>query len=166
VTRVRYADKPTTEVSTWIDAPPKVVWSLVSDIELMPELSDELRAVQWLQPATGPAVGAAFRGDNRQGGGEWSTVSYIVDYEPGRVFAWAVGSVDHPGAIWKFTLRPERGGTNVSQWVQMGPGRSGVSMAIAARPDQELDIVAGRLRNFNRGMVRNVAAIKSIAERR
>jgi hypothetical protein len=165
MTRVRYADKPTTEVSTWINATPDVVWSLVADIELMPTLSDELRSVEWLQPATGPAVGAAFRGYNQQGTGQWSTVSYIVDYEPGEVFAWAVGNVDNPGAIWRFTLRPERGGTRLTQWVQMGPGRSGVSMAIASRPEQELAIVAGRLRNFNQGMAHNLAAIKALAER-
>jgi uncharacterized membrane protein len=165
VTRVRYADKPTTEVSTWIDAPPEVVWSLVADIEMMPTLSDELRSVEWVEPATGPAVGAAFLGHNQQGAGEWSTVSYIVDYEPGRVFAWAVGNVDNPGAIWKFTLRPERGGTRLTQWVQMGPGRSGVSMAIDARPNQELAIVAARMRNFSRGMTHNLAAIKTMAEK-
>jgi hypothetical protein len=163
---VRYADTPTTEVSTWIDAPPLVVWSLVADIDLMPALSDELQAVEWVAPATGPAVGASFRGYNQQGGGQWSTVSSIVDYEPGRVFGWAVGNVDHPGAIWRFTLRPERGGTCLTQWVQMGPGRSGISMAIDAHPHREFALVAGRMRNFARGMTRNLAAIKAMAERR
>lgn len=166
MTRTRYADKPTTEASTWIDASPEVVWSLVADIELMPTLSDELRSVEWLEPATGPAVGAAFRGYNQHGDGQWSTVSYVVDYEPGQVFAWAVGNVEHPGAIWRFTLGPDGGGTRLTQWVQMGPGRSGVSMAIASRPDQESAIVAGRLRNFREGMTRNLAAIKFLAEHR
>ncbi|MEU0495893.1 SRPBCC family protein [Mycobacterium sp. NPDC006124] len=164
--RTRYADKPTTEASTWIDATPEVVWSLVADIELMPTLSDELCSVEWVEPANGPAVGAAFRGYNQQEGGQWCTVSYVVDYDPGQVFAWAVGNVDEPGAIWRFTLAPESGGTRLSQWVQMGPGRSGVSMAIASRPDQEAAIVAGRLRNFREGMTRNLAAIKSLAEHR
>jgi Polyketide cyclase / dehydrase and lipid transport len=163
-TRVRYADKPTTEVHTWIDASPELVWILVSDINLMPTLSDELCAVEWVQPATGPAVGSAFRGYSQQGTGQWSTVSTIVSYQPGREFAWAVGDVANPGAIWKFALRPERGGTELSQWVQMGPGRSGVSMAIASRPQLELAIVAGRLRNFARGMAHNLAAIKTMAE--
>jgi uncharacterized protein YndB with AHSA1/START domain len=161
---VRYADKPTTEVSTWIDAPPATVWSLVADIELMTTLSDELRAVQWLEPSTGPAIGAAFRGDNQRGSSRWSTVSYVVDYQPGVVFAWAVGDTEKPGTTWKFTLRPERGGTRLSQWVQMGPGSSGVSMAIESWPDRESSIIASRLRDFSRAMAHNLAVIKGLAE--
>ena len=37
-TGARYADSPTVESSTWIDAPPERVWELVSDIGLMPTL--------------------------------------------------------------------------------------------------------------------------------
>ncbi|MBV9318779.1 MAG: SRPBCC family protein [Mycobacterium sp.] len=164
LTRPRLADKPTAEVDTWIDAAPRTVWTLVSDIELMPKLSDELFAVEWLDPATGPEVGASFRGYNRHGSAHWSTVSYIVDYQINRVFAWAVGDPDDPGAIWRFSLKPDRGGTLLSQRVQIGPGQSGVSMAVQERPDREQAIVASRLREFKHGMAHNVAAIKAIAE--
>lgn len=163
---MRLADKPTTEAHAWIEATPEAVWSLVGDIELMPTLSDELRSVEWVDPATGPAVGAAFRGRNRRGSGDWTTVSSIVAYEPGREFAWAVGDVDNPGAVWKFTLCPQRGGTLLSQWVQIGLGRSGVSMAIESHPAQEQAILAGRLGDFQQAMTRNLAAIKAMVEAR
>jgi hypothetical protein len=164
LTRPRLADKPTTEVCTWIDAAPAEVWGLVSDIELMTTLSDELYAVEWIAPATGPHLGAAFRGDNRNGSAQWSSTSYIVDYEPEHVFAWATSDVANPGAIWRFSLEPQRGGTQLTQWVQMGTGQSGVSAAIRAYPDREQSIVAARLRQFERGMAHNVAALKRIAE--
>jgi uncharacterized membrane protein len=61
----RYADKPTVEVQTWIDAPPSRVWQLVSNIELMPTMSNELQAVEWLDGATEPAVGARFVGQQQ-----------------------------------------------------------------------------------------------------
>ena len=57
----RYADKPTVEASTWIDADPARVWKLVSDIKLMPTLSNELQAVEWADDADGPGVGARFK---------------------------------------------------------------------------------------------------------
>jgi hypothetical protein len=161
---VRYADKPAAEVSTWIDAPLATVWSLVANIELMTTLSAELRAVQWLEPATGPAIGATFRGDNQRGASRWSTVSHVIEYQPGAVFAWAVGDAGNPGTTWKFTLGPEDGGTRLNQSLQMGPGSSGVSMAIESWPDRESSIIASRLCELSDGMARNLAAIKDLAE--
>jgi len=164
LTRPRLIDTPTTEEDVWIDAEPASVWRLISDIELMTTLSDELYAVEWIAPATGPGPGAAFRGFNRAGTTTWSTVSYIVTYEPDHCFAWAVNSLTCPGAIWRFTLLPDNGGTRLTQWVQIGPGVSGVSAAIEAHPDRERAIVAARLRQFKRGLAHNQAAIKTIAE--
>ena len=56
-TGARYADKPTVEVHTWIDAPPQRVWEIVSDVELMPTMSSELQSVEWLDGGCGPSVG-------------------------------------------------------------------------------------------------------------
>src|SRR5438309_1181105 len=90
-TGARYADKPTVEVRTWIDAPPARVWALVSDIELMPRTSTELQSVEWLDGVTGPCVGARFVGHSKHEVlGEWSTTSYIVECEAQRVFPWGV----------------------------------------------------------------------------
>jgi uncharacterized protein YndB with AHSA1/START domain len=137
-TGARYADTPTAEVQTWIDAPPEQVWSLVSDVALMPELSDELQSVEWVSVQAAPAVGATFRGHSKHDSlGEWSTNSHIIEYEPNRVFAWAVADPDMPTATWKFTLLGERGGTTLKQWMRLGPARSGLNIAIDAMPDKE-----------------------------
>jgi uncharacterized protein YndB with AHSA1/START domain len=164
-TGARYADRPTVEVRTWIDAPPDRVWRLVSDIELMPTMSPELQSVQWLDGAAGPALGARFVGRNRHEAlGEWATTSYVVEFEPERVFAWAVEDPANPMALWRFRLEPRDGGTELSEWVQLGPGRSGLSVAIERMPDKEQKIVFVRMREFERNITVTLEQIKEQAE--
>jgi uncharacterized protein YndB with AHSA1/START domain len=164
-TGARYADKPTVEVRTWIDAPPARVWAVVSDIELMPRTSTELQSVEWLDGVTSPRLGARFVGHSQhEAFGEWSTTSHIVQWEPERVFAWAVEDPHHPSAVWRFRLEPVDGGTELSQWAQLGPARSGLSRAIDRMPDKEQKIVFVRLGEFEAGMTRNLEHIKGLAE--
>ncbi|GAA2293998.1 SRPBCC family protein [Streptomyces hawaiiensis] len=160
-TGARYADRPTVEVTTWVAAPPGRVWALVSDVTRMPELSDELQSARWAGDAAGPVVGARFVGRNRhEQFGEWETTSTVVACDPERVFAWAVGDPAEPSAIWRFTLEPRDGGTELSQWMRMGPGRSGLSFAIDAMPEKEQKIVFVRLREFERSMTATLEHIK------
>lgn len=165
-TGARYADTPTVEASTWVDAGPERVWSLVSDIALMPAFSDELKAVQWAEGSGRPRVGARFVGHNEhEAFGQWSTTSRIVACDPPREFAWAVGEPDNPSATWRFRLTPRDGGTAVTYWMQMGPGRSGLSVAIDSMPDKEQKIVFVRMREFEAAITKTLAAIKRLAER-
>ncbi len=164
-TGARYADKPTVEASTWIDADPAKVWSLVSDIKLMPTLSNELQAIEWAEGADGPRLGARFVGHNEHHAfGRWSAPAQIVAYDEPREFAWAVGQAENPAATWRFRLTPRDGGTSLNYWMQMGPGRSGLSLAIDAMPDKEEKIVFVRLREFEGAMSKTLAAIKRLAE--
>src|SRR5690606_20134011 len=117
-TGVRYADKPTVLVHIWIDAPPARVWELVSDVVLMPSMSDELQAIEWADGATSPAVGARFIGRSKHDAlGEWATTSHNIECDPPRVFAWAVEDPDNPTAIWRFRLESRDGGTELSEWM-------------------------------------------------
>lgn len=164
-TGASYADTPTVEVTTWVDAPPAVVWALVSDIGLMPTLSEELHAVEWLDGVTEPALGRRFVGRSKHASfGEWETTCTVVEYEPGVVFAWAVQDPDNPSATWRFRLEPEGRDTRLSQWAQMGPGPSGLSSAIERMPEKEQKIVYVRLKEFEQGMTRNLEAIKQRVE--
>lgn len=164
-TGARYADSPTVEGSTWIDAEPDRVWGLVSDIALMPTLSSELQRVEWLDGADGPRVGARFIGHNEHDAfGRWSTTSYVVSFNEQREFAWAVGDPDHPAAMWRFRLTARDGGTDLAFWMQMGPAPSGLSAAIEAMPDKEQKIVFVRLREFEGAIAKTLAAIKQLAE--
>jgi hypothetical protein len=137
----------------------------VSDIGLMPGMSSELQSVEWLDDVTSAALGARFVGRSRhEAMGEWAATSQIVEFEPGQVFAWAVGDPGRPSAIWRFRLEPRDGGTELSQWVQLGPGRSGLSLAIDQMPDKEQKIVFVRLREFERNITATLAHIKKLAE--
>lgn len=162
-----YADTPTVEVHASIEAPPERVWQIVADIELMPTMSGELQRVEWLDGATEPAVGVRFVGHSKHPDlGEWATTSRVIECEPGRVLAWAVGDHDNPSAIWRFRLTPtDKGGTKLSQWMQMGPARSGLSYAIDRMPDKEQKIVFVRMREFERNMTATVEQIKTLAEK-
>ncbi|WP_067893545.1 SRPBCC family protein [Nocardia vaccinii] len=164
-TGARYADGPTAEVETWVDAPPQRVWEIVSDVTLMPQFSDELQAASWLGEATGPVVGNAFLGSNSHPAlGEWQTTSYVVECEAPNTFAWAVNDPENPTATWRFTLEPRAGGTALREWMRLGPARSGLSLAIDRMPDKEEKIVFVRMREFESAMTATVAAIKSRAE--
>jgi uncharacterized protein YndB with AHSA1/START domain len=164
-TGARYADTPTVEASTWIDADPKRVWDLVSDIELMPTFSNELKAVEWADGSDRPRVGARFVGHNEHDAfGKWTSTSQIVACDVPREFAWAVGEPDYPSATWRFRLTPRDGGTLLSFWMQMGPGRSGLSVAIESMPDKEQKIVFVRMREFEAAIGKTLAALKRLAE--
>ena len=154
------------EVRLVMAAPPEAIYELIADVTRMPEFSPEVTKCSWAGGATGPAVGARFLGRSRHEAlGEWSTTSSVVEFEPERVFAWAVGDdPGNPGAIWRFRLEPASGGTELSQWVQLGPGRSGLSLAIDQMPDKEQKIVFVRLREFERNMTATLAQIKARAE--
>jgi uncharacterized protein YndB with AHSA1/START domain len=164
-TGARYADLPTAEAQTWIDAPPERVWETVADVELMPAMSTELQEVRWCDGATGPGVGRRFVGRSKHDDlGEWETTSHVVECEPPRVFAWAVEDPEHPTATWRFTLEPVDGGTRLRQWMRMGPARSGLSFAIDRMPAKEQKIVFVRMREFEGSIIRTLAAIKDRVE--
>jgi uncharacterized membrane protein len=164
-TGARYSDKPVVEVRTWIDAGPARVWELVSHIELMPAMSSELQSVDWLDGANGPAAGARFTGRSKhEAMGEWETTSHVIEFEPERVFGWAVGDPANPSALWRFRLEPKDGGTELSECVQMGPARSGLSFAIDRMPDKEQKIVFVRMREFERNIRVTLEQIKTLAE--
>ena len=164
-TGARYADKPTVEVRIWIDAPPARVWEFVSSIELMPAMSSELQSVEWLDGVNGPAAGARFTGRSKhQAMGEWETTSHIVEFEPERVFGWAVEDPANPSALWRVRLEPKDGGTELSEWVQIGPARSGLSFAIDRMPDKEQKIVFVRMREFEHNITVTLEQIKILAE--
>ncbi|MGW5862879.1 SRPBCC family protein [Streptomyces sp. NPDC055239] len=165
-TGARYADRPTVEVRTRIAASPERVWELVSDIGLMPTLSTELKSVEWLDQAAWPALGARFVGHSEHASfGAWQTTSYVVECEAPGVFAWAVEDPERPSALWRFSLTAtDDGGTELTQWMRMGPGRSGLSYAIDRMPEKEQKIVYVRMREFEQNMAATLDAIKKLAE--
>ncbi|HZE17831.1 MAG TPA: hypothetical protein VE197_20215 [Mycobacterium sp.] len=72
--------------------------------------------------------------------GEWATTSHVIECEPERVLACAVEDPQNRTAIWR-SARAQGWRHQLSQWMQMGPARSGLSFAIDRMPDKEQKIV-------------------------
>jgi len=92
--------------SVVIRAAPEQVWSMISDVTRMGQWSPETTRAGWLDGATGPVVGARFKGHNRRGRAKWSTVCEVIDAKPGRSFAFAVGGAAKPETIWRYSFEP------------------------------------------------------------
>ncbi len=150
---MRFADRPSHSVEVVIDAPPAAVWAVATDLTRFGEWSPENRGGHWVDGATGPALGARFRGVQEHPAiGQWETTSTVVECEPERCFAWTVGDPANGAATWRFDLAGEGGGTRVRFSAVMGPGPSGTTMAIDRMPDKEERIVERRLQEWDRGM--------------
>ena len=155
---------PRHSVTIDVDAPPRRVWALVTDVEHMGQLSPECVGGEWLDGATALEVGARFRGHNRRGEVTWSTTCEVVEVEPNRVFAFAVGGAARPSCTWRYELEPRRGGrtTRVTESFELprplGAFRRFVTRSSIKVTDREADLV--------HGMERTLAALKSLAEGR
>jgi uncharacterized protein YndB with AHSA1/START domain len=162
---LRYEDGPTAEVDIVINAPPDAVWALITDIELPARFSTEFKGAEWLDGAAEPALGARFAGRNHHDAiGDWQTNATVVEYEPRRVFAWSIGNPEDSSATWRFSLEAEGDGTRLTQWMRMGPARSGINAAIDAMPDKESKILHRRLGEHRTNMLANLEGIKALAE--
>jgi hypothetical protein len=162
---LRLSDCPTAEVSVLIAATARSLWPLVCDIRLPARFSSEFQGAEWLDGAAGPALGARFLGRNyHPARGEWETASTICEFEPEQRFGWSVGHPEFPAARWRFVLAPEDGAVRLTQWVQLGPGPSGISFVIESMPDKESRILRRRLAEHRANMEATITGIKSIAE--
>lgn len=160
---MKFADAPSVDVDTFIDAPPQRVWDVAIDLTLMGEWSSENKGGEWVD-ANGPALGSRFRGRNKREDFEWETVSVITTFDPPRAFEWAVGDPANPSATWRFELSTEGSGTRLRQSTVMGPGPSGLTMAIDRMPDKEERIIERRCEEHHRNMTATVEGIKARAE--
>ncbi len=114
--------EPTVSASILVSASPPFVYDVVSDVSRMYRWSVECRRNTWLDPATGPRVGARFRGHNRRGRHRWSTTATVVAAQPGHLFAFRVTSLGMPVAVWAYDLHPTPDGTEVTEcmWYEAG----------------------------------------------
>ena len=146
-------------VTVFMQAPPERVWALVTDVTRIGEFSPETFEGEWLDGATGPAVGARFRGHVRRNGRGpvyWSACTITACDEP-KVFAFSVGP--RPGTVlntWTYELSPRDGGTDVTE-----------SFALPDNPLTKLYwALAGRWRGKTneRGMRTTLERMKQVVE--
>ena len=150
------------EASTLIDAPPQVVWALVSDVTRMGEWSPECVRCEWVEGATSAVQGARFKGSNKRGFARWSTTCTVVTADAPEELAFKVGDPDKADAIvWRYTLRPEGEGTRLSESFDLPKEQAWyyrfINRAIGVK-DRQADMT--------KGMETTLARIKAVAEGR
>ena len=136
-----------------IDATPEAVYDLVSDITRMGEWSPETYRVEWKGGATGPAVGARFRGWNKVGPFRWFTDPVVDVADRGSEFTFTT-TMFGKGRLttWSFVVRPSGGGTALTEsWAERS------SLLGRLLPGR-------RTRSLQAGMEQTLARIKAAAE--
>lgn len=103
------------EASVHVDAPPMKVWEVVSDVTRMGQWSPETVQCRWLDGATGPAVGARFKGTNKRGFARWSTTPRVTAADPGSTFAFVIKHMGSDITEWRYEFSPEGDGTKVTE---------------------------------------------------
>ncbi len=110
----------TGEARQHIEKSPEEVYDLVSDVTRMGEWSPECVGGEWLDGATGPTVGARFRGRNRHGRARWSTKPRVVVADRGRKFEFVVPSpLGRDNTRWTYRFEPRGTGTEVIESFEM-----------------------------------------------
>jgi hypothetical protein len=104
-----------------MNAPAQRVWELVSDVRNTGRFSPETFDAEWLDGATGPGVGARFRGHvkrNEIGPVYWTTCR-VTSCEPGREFGFEVLVGNRAVNNWHYAFTPSGDGTEVTEsfWV-------------------------------------------------
>ena len=145
-------------VTQEINAPADKVWAMVSDLTRMGEWSPENEGATWLRGATGPVVGAAFRGVNRNGKKKWTTSGTIIELEPGRVVAFRTSAAGFKVAEWRYAFETTSNGCRVTEtWIdQRG--------AIAKALGKPVSGVADRASHNRDSMEKTLERLKSAAE--
>ncbi len=105
-------------VTVHMNAPADKIWDLIANIENTGRFSPEVFEAEWLGGATGPALGAKFRGHVRRNeiGPVYWTVCRVTACDPGREFGFAVlGPGSQAINNWHYRLTPLADGTDVTE---------------------------------------------------
>src|SRR5688500_5912157 len=101
------------EVTEDISAAPDRVYGLITDVTNMGRWSPECHRCEWVGGATGPAVGARFKGSNKRGLMRWTTECTVVIADAPTHFAW---EVKQSRMRWGYRFEPSGSGTKVTEY--------------------------------------------------
>ncbi len=92
-----------------------VAFAALADLPAMGRRSPENTGGVWLGGASGPSLGARFRGTNSHGEESWATVATVSDYDPPRTFAFDVTFGKLKVSRWVFEVEETPTGCRVSE---------------------------------------------------
>lgn len=151
--------EPTASARLEIAAPVDEVYRLITDLDTLAGVSEELESCEWLDNVTVPAPGARFRGTNRNGDKSWETVATVRVVEPGERFAFDVDDGETPVSHWRYEIVPTEVGCVVAErtWDRRPQWYTPVSAETTGEDDRD----AANQRNIER----TLRALKAAAER-
>ena len=123
--------RPATRCRSGSRRRPERIYDIVTDIAQMGRLSPECTGGKWLDGATGPAVGARFKGSNKRGFARWSTTNKVVEADPGRAFSF---ETQQSAARWTYRMQPDGTGTLVTESREMYKERPLVAKVFTDAP--------------------------------
>lgn len=104
-------------VTLHMRAPAEEIWRLVADVRNTGRFSPETFDAEWLDGASGPALGVRFRGHvkrNEVGPVYWTTCR-ITACRPGREFGFQVLLGNTQVNNWHYQFTPTATGTDVTE---------------------------------------------------
>jgi len=124
-----------------IQAPPEKVYDMITDVTRMGEWSPETVRAEWVGGATGPAVGARFKGHNKLGLARWSTTPTVKVADPGKEFTFETGKPGKEATRWTYRFMPKDGGTELTESFEAL--RYGAFMKLTAKPEKRAAKLTG-----------------------
>jgi hypothetical protein len=136
---------------------------MITDVTRMgewsPETVPELVHCMWFRGATGPALGATFKGRNKRGVFQWSTKAEVVAAH-GREFSFVTHSAG-PSTKWTYHFeRAADGGTDLVEAFQLLDDMSPAFTFIERYSMR----IADRTADLEAGMQRTLERIRAVAE--
>lgn len=104
----------TDSVDRYIEASPEVLYDLIADVTRTPERTPDVVRCEWIDGATGPAVGARFKSTNHQGRGpDWSNKPVVTVAERAKEFSFTRTEPFAGTILWRHRFEPEGTGTRM-----------------------------------------------------
>ncbi len=110
-------------VTVHMDASAEAVWDLISDVTRIGSYSPETFEAVWLDGATGPSVGAKFKGHvkrNERGPIYWTTCKVLAS-DRGREFTFGVLMGEKVLNTWSYKIESSGAGCEVTESFSLTP---------------------------------------------
>jgi hypothetical protein len=138
-----------------INASPDDVFRTITDLPAMGRLSPENTGGTWLNGASGPAIGAKFKGTNANGSKSWTTTVTVVELTTPRAFAFEVNVGPAKVARWAYAIEATPTGSRVTEsWIDRRSALSkwigGKSSGVAHRDQFTAQSIQTTLENLKR----------------
>jgi len=149
-------------VSAHIAAPATELYDLVADVTRTPEFSPEILWCEWLDGATGPAVGARFAARNKvPKRPPWTNKPVVTVVDPGREFAFERTEKFAGTVHWTYEFAPDGAGTRVTESYKVTKKISPVGWFIIGVLFNRHD----RTADLHTGMEQTLERMRVVAER-